>query len=160
MLVAFFESIRYVGHLLPLSFLRVFVGYYYLHSAITRFQSDFLLRPRIAEQIAEWLPQSQAPNWYKMWISGSLITHWKVLAILILGFELCVGISYVIGYVVRPVAFLGILLCLQFLYISSPHMQDFYKTLMAVHIMFSWVGAGRCLGVDYFFYKRRRGFWW
>lgn len=30
MLVAFLESIKYTGHLLPVVFLRVFLGYYYL----------------------------------------------------------------------------------------------------------------------------------
>ena len=38
--------------------------------------------------------------------------------------------------------------------------EDFYKTILAVHVMMAWVGAGRCLGFDYYFFKRRRGIWW
>jgi thiosulfate dehydrogenase (quinone) large subunit len=159
MLVAFFESIKYVGHLLPISFLRIFLGYYYLQQALMKYQSDFLMRPRIAEQIAEWLPASHAPDWYKMFINY-LLPNWSALAFTIMAFEFAVAISYIIGYVVRPVALIGAFLSLNMLFISGPGMEDFYKTYLAIHIMMAWVGAGRCLGLDYFFYKRRRGIWW
>lgn len=160
MIVAFFESIKYVGHLLPVSFLRVFLGYYYLQGALQKYKGDFLIRPRIAEQISEWLPLSQAPNWYKLLITNHMIPYWKTLAFILIGVELAIAISYIVGYVVRPIAFLGAVLCLNMLFISGPQLQDFFKTLLAIHIMMAWVGAGRCLGVDYFFYKRRRGIWW
>jgi thiosulfate dehydrogenase [quinone] large subunit len=159
MLVAFFESIKYVGHLLPLSFLRVFLGYYYLQMGLAKYRSDFLVRPRIAEQIAEWLPASHAPEWYKV-IINYLLPNWSALAFTLMALEFTVAISYIIGYVVRPVALIGAFLCLNMLFISGPGMEDFFKTLLAIHVMMAWVGAGRCLGFDYFFYKRRRGIWW
>jgi thiosulfate dehydrogenase [quinone] large subunit len=46
------------------------------------------------------------------------------------------------------------------LFISGPASEDFYKTILAIHLILAWVGAGRCLGFDYYFFKRRRGFWW
>ncbi len=159
MLVAFFESIKYVGHLLPISFLRIFLGYYYLQQALLKYQGDFLLRPRIAEQIAEWLPASHAPEWYKGLINY-LLPQWSTLAFAVMALEFTIAISYIIGYVVRPVALIGAFLCLNMLFISGPTVEDFFKTLLAIHIMMAWVGAGRCLGLDYFFYKRRRGIWW
>lgn len=160
MLVAFFESVKYVGHLLPISFLRVFLGYYYLQQALLKFKGDFLTRPRIADQIAEWLPASHAPNWYKIFISAQIIPHWQTVAFIIVGLEFTIAVSYIAGYVVRPVALLGVLLCFNMLFFSGPMNEDLYKTFLAIHFIMAWVGAGRCLGFDYYFFKRRRGIWW
>ena len=160
MFLAFFESVKYVGHLLPISFLRVFLGYYYLEQALWKFRGDYLTKPRIAEQIAEWLPASHAPNWYKVFMSAQMIPNWQALAFVITGLEFAIAISYIAGYVVRPVALLGMLLCFNMLFISGPAMEDLYKTFLAIHLIMAWVGAGRCLGFDYYFFKRRRGIWW
>lgn len=160
MLVAFFESIKYSGHLVPVSFLRIFLGYYYLQGFLSKFNGDFLIRPRIAEMISHNLPTSHAPEWFKWILSTYMVGHWQGLAFVFVGLELAIAISYIIGYVVRPMALLAALLTLQMLYLSTPASQDFFKILLAVHIAFAWVGAGRCLGFDYYFFKRVRGFWW
>lgn len=136
------------------------MGSYYLEQALMKYNGDFLTRPRIADQIAEWLPASHAPNWYKIFVSAQVIPHWQTVAFVILGLEFAVAISYILGYVVRPMALIGVLLCLNMLFISGPGNEDFYKTILAVHVMMAWVGAGRCLGFDYYFFKRRRGVWW
>ncbi len=160
MFIAFFESVKYVGHLLPISFLRIFLGYYYLEHAMLKYQGDFLTRPRIADQMAEWLPSSHAPNWFKLFASNQMIPHWQTVAFIVLGLEFAIAISYIAGYVVRPVAVLGVLLCMMMLFISGPASEDFFKTFLAIHLILGWVGAGRCLGFDYYFFKRRRGLWW
>jgi DoxX. len=160
MFVSFFESVKYVGHLLPISFLRIFLGYYYLETALVKYRGDFLTRPRIADQIAEWLPASHAPNWYKIFVSSQMIPNWQVIAFIILGLEFAIAISYILGYVVRPMALIAVLLCFNLLFISGPGSEDLFKTFLAIHFMMAWVGAGRCLGFDYYFFKRRRGIWW
>ncbi|MGZ3769200.1 MAG: DoxX family membrane protein [Bdellovibrio sp.] len=160
MLVAFFESVKYVGHLLPISFLRIFLGYYYLDHALAKFRGDFLSRPHIADQMAEWVPSSHAPSWFKIFASSQMIPNWQTVAFIILGLEFAIAVSYIIGYVVRPVALLAVLLCFMMLFISGPGMEDLYKTFLAIHLILAWVGAGRCLGFDYYFFKRRRGLWW
>lgn len=160
MFLAFLESVKYVGHLLPISFLRIFLGYYYLQHALERMGSDFLERPRIAEQISEWLPLSEAPLWYKVFISQTAVPYWQFIAFAYIGIELIIAFSYIIGYVVRPVALLAAFFSLNLLFISSPQSEELLKTFIAIHIILAWIGAGRCLGVDYYFYKRRRGLWW
>lgn len=160
MFIAFFESVKYVGHLLPISFLRIFLGYYYLEHAMLKYQGDFLTRPRIADQMAEWLPASHAPNWFKLFASNQMIPHWQTVAFIVLGLEFTIAISYIAGYVVRPVAVLGVVLCTMMLFISGPASEDLFKTFLAIHLILGWVGAGRCLGFDYYFFKRRRGLWW
>lgn len=160
MFIAFFESVKYVGHLLPISFLRIFLGYYYLEHAMLKYQGDFLTRPRIADQMAEWLPSSHAPDWFKLFASNQMIPHWQTVAFIVLGLEFAIAISYIVGYVVRPVAVVGVLLCMMMLFVSGPASEDLFKTFLAIHLILGWVGAGRCLGFDYYFFKRRRGLWW
>lgn len=160
MLVAFFESIKYSGHLVPVSFLRIFVGYYYLQVFFTKFSGDFLIRPRIAEMISQNLIASQAPEWLKWILNTYMVIHWQGFAFSLLAIELAIAISYIIGYVVRPVALLAAFMTILMLYLSPSASQDFLKILLATHFAFAWLGAGRCLGLDYYFFKRVRGMWW
>lgn len=160
MFLAFFESMKYVGHLIPLAFLRVFLGFYYLQQALIKYRTDFLQRPHIAEQLSEWVPASHAPTWYKLLVNTYFIPHWQTVAFIVTGLEFAIAISYILGYVVRPVALLAMLLCLNMFFIGGPQAEDFFKTFFAIHLMMAWVGAGRCLGFDYYFYKRQRGIWW
>mgnify|MGYP001481609656 CR=1 FL=1 len=160
MLAAFFESVKYVGHLVPLSFLRVFLGYTYLQMALIKFNSDYLTRPRLAGEIAEVLPTLQAPFWYKNLIETLFIPHWQTFAFIIMGLEFAIAISYLLGYVVRPVAILAALLALNQLVLLGPQYDELSRLLIAIHLLLAWIGAGRCLGFDYYFFKRRRGIWW
>src|SRR6476620_8100499 len=112
MLVAFFESVKYTGHLVAISFLRIFLGYYYLQGFLAKFNGDFLVRPRIAEMISHNLPASHAPEWIKWILSTYMVGHWQGLAFTVLGVELAIAISYIIGYVVRPVALMAAVLTL------------------------------------------------
>lgn len=160
MLVAFFESIKYSGHLVPISFLRIFVGYYYLQSFFAKFSGDFLVRPRVAELISQNLVNSQAPEWLKWILNTYMVTHWQGFAFTLLAVELALAVSYIIGYVVRPTALLGVMMTVLMVYLSPANAQDFLKILIATHLAFAWVGAGRCLGVDYYYFKRVRGIWW
>lgn len=160
MLVAFLESIKYTGHLLPVVFLRVFLGYYFLLQALGKYQGDFLTRPRIAEAISEFLPASSAPDWYKLVVTTWFIPHWQTLAFVIVGVEFAVAVSYLFGYVVRPLAIVAALYGLQMHYISPPGFDQLQITFVGIHLTLAWIGAGRCVGVDYYFYKRRRGIWW
>jgi thiosulfate dehydrogenase [quinone] large subunit len=158
-IVAFFESIKYVGHLFPLAFLRVFVGYFYLNQALLKYNGDFLTHPRIAEIISAGLAQSAAPSWYQDFLMQVAIPHWKVFSGVIVVLELLLGLSYLLGYLVRPMAMVGVLLG-WFYFSVYPGHEVLYKTLIAVHITLAWLAAGRCLGFDYYFYKRNRGIWW
>ena len=160
MLISFFESFKYVGHIFPISLLRIYLGYYFFQSALLKYQSDFLIRPKIAGQMSEWLPSSPSAEWYKYLIENLFIPHWQILALTILALEAAIAISYLLGYLVRPMAVIAFLLALNTPLLFGPTDLNFYRILMVVHLVLAWVGAGRCLGVDYYFYKRRRGIWW
>lgn len=161
MLIAFVESIRYVGHLLPVAFLRVFLGYYYFNQALLNLHGDFLTHAYLAEDIRGFLPRSPAPEWYKTALETIVIPNWQFFAIAITVAQALVGLSYILGYMVRPFSLVGILLGLNLMLSLGPHQSELQTTFMLIlHFTLGWLGAGRCLGLDYYFFKRRRGIWW
>jgi thiosulfate dehydrogenase (quinone) large subunit len=159
-LVSFFESVKYVGHLFPIALLRVYLGYFYVNQAVARYGSDFLSQPRLAEDASHWLPRSPAPEWFKTLAHDWLVPNWQAAAYAITAGEALIGISFILGYLVRPFSLLGILLSLLLLWTNDPDALHFYQGTIAVHIVLAWLGAGRCLGMDYYFYKKHRGIWW
>jgi thiosulfate dehydrogenase [quinone] large subunit len=160
MFASFFESVKYVGHLLPISFLRVFLGYYYFQQALSAYQGDFLMRPRLAAMVSEALPTLSVPQWYRSFLENMVVPHWQIFAFIILGLQFAIAISYLLGYVVRPMALMGMAISLFYLVLSNHPADDLFRTFIAIHFVMAWVGAGRCLGIDYYFFKRRRGVWW
>jgi thiosulfate dehydrogenase [quinone] large subunit len=118
MILAFLDSIKYSGHLLPMVFLRVYLGNYYLLQGLSQYRGDFLNRPRLAEQISEFLPLSSAPEWYKFFLITWGVPHWQSLAFFVTGMNFVIAASYLVGYVVRPVALIAAILSLQMYYIS------------------------------------------
>lgn len=163
MLVAFVESIKYVGHLLPVAFLRVFLGYYYFNQAIAQLHSDFIQHAYLAEDVRAYLPRSTAPDWYKGFLETIVIPNWQIFAVVIVVTHLAIGLSYILGYLVRPMSFLAIFLGVNLiLALGVSHQMSELQTtfVLVIHFTLGWLGAGRCLGLDYYFYKRRRGLWW
>lgn len=160
MLQAYFESLKYVGHLLPISFLRIFLGYFYLQQAFKDWQVHVVGNSMVSDLLVEALNKTQMPFWYRFFLTEHLMSHWPFYAFVLVGIQVIIGLSYLIGYVVRPSSILGFLLCLNYLAVSHPSQEFFFKLMIACHILLAWVGAGRCLGLDYYFYKRYRGIWW
>lgn len=160
MLVTFFESIKHVGHLFPVVILRIFMGFYFLNTAIANFNGAFLNRPLLAEMIRDWSPASTAPLWYKGLLDAIVLPQWQLVAYCIVYLQFVIGFSYIFGFFVRPVSVLGFLLAWNFIYWTPVEMQDFYRLQMAAFTVLCLIGAGRCLGIDSYFYKRNRGVWW
>jgi thiosulfate dehydrogenase [quinone] large subunit len=160
MFVAFFESLKYVGHLYPIAFLRIFMGYYFLNMAMARLGGEFLRQPRLAAVIMDNLPESHLPTWYANFLQYVVVPNWQFFSYFITYCEFVIGISFLIGFLVRPTAILGSLLMLNFIFAGGDIATSLQQTFLALFIVLFWVGAGRCLGFDYFFYKRQRGLWW
>ncbi len=160
MFQAYFESLKYVGHLLPVSFLRIFLGYFYIEQAIKDWNSHVIGSSQVSDLLLEVVGKANMPYWYRLFLSEHLLPHWNIYAFILVGVQLVIGFSYVIGYVVRPTSVLAFIFCLNYLAISSSSHEFFFKLMIACHLFMAWVGAGRCLGIDYYFYKRYRGIWW
>ena len=160
MLVAYLESIKYVGHLFPVAVLRIYLGWCFLIEAWLRYQGDYLSQPRIVSAITEWGSASFAPDWYKDFLDQVVVPHWQIFAYCVVYFGFLVGLSFLLGFFVRPVAALAAIVTLNFVYNSSPEVVELHKLHVVLFLILAWLGAGRCLGLDYFFFKRDRGIWW
>lgn len=160
MLVTFFDSFRYVGHLFPISIFRIFIGYLFLNMGMDHFQSDFLHLSQLSFMIQQYLPTSQAPGWLQAILGDFVVTHWQIFSYLVISFEVIIGVSFILGFLVRPISLLALLLCYCFIYITDASTAELYKVFMFSFFTLAWVGAGRCLGMDYYFFKRHRGIWW
>jgi thiosulfate dehydrogenase [quinone] large subunit len=160
MILAFFQSIKYVGHIVPLALFRIYFGYLILIKAIERSGNGFLEQPRLAAMVTEWLPLSSAPQWYKTLAEPMIVDQWQFFAWLVVFIEAVVGVSYILGFFVRPASLLGLLLALNMLFIVEPQEAETYQILVGLFLCMGWIGAGRCFGLDYYFFKRTRGLWW
>jgi thiosulfate dehydrogenase [quinone] large subunit len=160
MITAFFESIKYVGHVIPVAALRLYVGYYFVERAFERYQGDYLLYPRLASSIMEHMATSTAPSWYKWALEVYVVPNWQIFAYMVTYIEFLMGLSFLLGFLVRPTALVGLFLIGNVLYSATGAALDFNRLMFAVLFLFLWIGAGRCLGMDYFFYKRKRGLLW
>src|SRR6476469_1405788 len=96
MLQAYFESIKYVGHLLPVSFLRIFLGYFYLDLAVKDWKTYLSAGNSVSELFLEALNKPIMPGWYRILLSEQIIPHWNVIAFIVIGLQFAVGISYIL----------------------------------------------------------------
>ncbi len=155
-------SCRYSGLMFPVAFMRIYVGYDFLKSALEKIQSDFLVHPLMAAKITEWLPYSPAPQWYLNWLEIDIIPNenWKLLAFAVTYIEFAIGIAFLLGFLVRPFAILGMMLMIHYIGSQGSGLVAFYQLQTIIFLVLLWLGAGRCVGLDYYFYKRQRGFLW
>ena len=160
MIVAFFESVKYAGHLFPIAFLRIFVGYFYLQEASSKAQGEYLVQPQLAGMVNEWLNKGMLPQWYQNWLEAIVVPYWQVFAYLATVGQVLLGISFLAGFLVRPMALIAALISLNFVFMAESSQMGLHKMFFAVNVTLAWFGAGRCLGFDYFFFKRNRGIWW
>jgi thiosulfate dehydrogenase [quinone] large subunit len=160
MILSFLESIRYSGNLLPLSLLRIFLGYYFFSQGLTRIETNFLIEPHLAALVSQGLTTSTGPEWLKLFFESFVIPQWRLVAYVLVYCEFLIGISFLIGFLVRPVALVGLLISVLSFYSLGDPIREVYLLKIVLFVIMFWMGAGRCLGFDYFFYKRQRGLWW
>ena len=160
MLAAFLESTKFIAHLLPVSFLRIFFGYLYTQEALNHIALGWLDRPLISARLGALLPQVDLNPYARILIETIGIPFWQEVSFLVIAIELAVGISFLLGYLVRPLALLASLLVLGQMSIAGPDELVLLKIILVVQIFLAWIGAGRVLGLDYYFYKKDRGIWW
>ena len=104
MFVSFFESLRYVGHLLPIAFLRIYVGVYFLSEAFEHLSGNFLLLPELASSLSGWLLKVELPHWYLNILENIFLPNWQLFAYLITVIKLVIGVSFIFGFLVSPLS--------------------------------------------------------
>ncbi|MDB2425979.1 DoxX family membrane protein [bacterium] len=160
MLISFIESFKYSGHLISIALLRMYIGYHFLSNALTKMDSGFLTHPRLAAMINNWLPVHNPPGWYEYFFENVVVEHWELFSRIIYYLEFGIGVLLIVGFLVRPATVVAMFLTYLLMYISDVQLMELNILFMMVLLALSAVGAGRCLGFDYYFFKRYRGFWW
>lgn len=158
MFLAYLESVKYVGHLWPLALVRIVIGYHSLSLAVQRWQAGYLENAYISEKLN--LSEAMVSGFYFDLVKSVVQSQWLAATYMLIFAESLIGISYILGFGVRVTSLLGLVvashLYLFFEFASSP--GQVY--LIYIHLLFCLLGAGRCLGLDYYFYKSRRGLLW
>ncbi|MBE8162746.1 MAG: DoxX family membrane protein [Bdellovibrionaceae bacterium] len=160
MFYSFLESIKFTAHIFPLAIFRIGIGFYFLNQSMDKLNTNYLVTPRLARDLSELLSSSQASVNFKYFISEAVIPSWQFFAYLLFFLQLFIGFSFISGFLVRISSILGVVLCTFYLLIEVSSITPFFQILLLSFISMGFIGAGRCLGMDYFFYKRYNGWLW
>lgn len=160
MFTAFFESIKYVNHLIPLAFLRIYIGYLWFSLAFETYQTGLFSSQVFIEQYKSQEFIMNYPQWYQNIFESLVYPHWALVSSVIIALQLIVGVSFIIGFLVRPMSLVGLFFCFHMMSQGSHIYLEMYSVLSAVFFTMLIAGAGRCIGFDYYFFKRHRGLWW
>ena len=160
MISSFLESIKYVGHLWPVALIRIIFGYRYISLSMDRIHSGYLEHAYINEYFNLNGPIFPIPDFYFNFFKNLVQSQWLAMTFIFIGLEILIGISYILGFGVRLFALFGLLL--------SSHIYLFFNIqygtgqiyIFYLHLLFLLIGAGRCLGIDYYYFKSRRGLFW
>ena len=160
MIVAYLESIKYVGHLWPVAIMRIIFGYQYIGMVVQRLQLGYLEHAHISERLQLSSDHIAAPGIYYELFKSLVQSQWLFMTYVLVISEILIGISYIVGGCVRFTALLGMWLSMHiYLFFDLPTSPG-QLYLFFIHFLFLLLGAGRCLGIDYYFYKSRRGILW
>jgi thiosulfate dehydrogenase (quinone) large subunit len=160
MILSVLESIKYMGHLWPLTLLRVYLGWSYLNVGIERIHQGYFSEAYLNESIRIGLQDHRAPDWYAFFLESFVQQNWKLFAYGLTSFEIAIGLSLLFGFLVRPMTLVAVLLSLHSVWALGSSSANYYQLLIFVHSVLFLLGAGRCLGLDYYFFRTRRGLWW
>ncbi len=160
MLASFFESIKYVGHMWPVALIRIVVGYQYLSLLSARLQKGYLEHAYISEQLNLSEAHVLASGLYFELFKSLIQSQWLVMTYVLLTIEGLIGVSYVLGLGVRITSLLGVFLSLHIFLYFELVVGSGQIYLLYIHLLFFLIGAGRCLGLDYYLFKSRRGLLW
>ncbi len=160
MILAYIESFKYVGHLWPITFLRWVIGWQYFRMAMNHIHSQFLSHPYLSEQLRMKMEGVGLIHGYLRFWEVLVQENWLVVSYVIVATELLIGASYFLGYLVRPVSLWAAFVSLHLYWLVEAQGDMSQLFACYIHLTFCLLGAGRCLGLDYYFYKSRRGLLW
>ncbi len=141
---------RWSGHLPGVALLvaRIYVGYWFLLTGLTKLQRGFLaggaLLPQL-QRFAEGTPHT----WYRAWLTTVVIPHEHIFAVLTSVGETLTGAALLLGALTRFSATAGIFMVANYLFAkgwpnpAAAHDKDFLVLLLVLLI-----GGGAYCGVD------------
>jgi thiosulfate dehydrogenase [quinone] large subunit len=145
-LVNNFKQSTYLGYL---AILRVFVGYHFLNSAWNKlFRDVFLHGHALSARLLG--PVANDPSaLHRAFIEGFVLQHAAFFSYFIPLGEVAIGISLVLGCLVRVSASFGAFLNLNILFaIATGAQVGLNRIFIVLNLIFVFSSAGRALGLD------------
>jgi uncharacterized membrane protein YphA (DoxX/SURF4 family) len=142
-----FKEPTYLGYLtLP----RIVMGAFFLQVGIAKLSPKFLSGEQLATQLSR--AASDPILWHRDFILQTVIPHAHAFAYLVCFGEIAIGVSFILGLLVRPSALFALLDNLNIYFaiaISNGGAQAGLNLIyMALEIVFLFASAGRALGID------------
>ena len=160
MLVAYLESIKYVGHMWPVALVRLVFGYKYVCLAVDQVQIGYLEHAYVSEYFNLDGAPSFIPAFYFELFRNLIQSQWLAITYVFISLEILIGVSYIVGFCVRPIGILGMIFSFHIFLFFDIQYAAGQLYMFYIHLLFCLLGAGRCLGLDYYFFKSRRGIFW
>jgi NADH dehydrogenase len=154
--------------------LRLAVGAGFVYQGYEKVQDEYLKpidpedterSPALKDRLARWMlhkstiytPEGEVMRevrmfrWYQQFLEQAVLENVAVFSTLVAVGELAVGGLLILGFLVRAASFVGIVLCLNYLFVTwhllfpYPHLNILCVVILLV---FALASAGRCLGID------------
>lgn len=142
-----------------LVFPRLYMGYMFLTGGWKKLVEMGLLKPgTLDEMLGKMGANAFHLPWYQHFIDSVVLPHGQVFGYLVTFGELALGISLLLGLMVRFSAVVGMFMTLNFFLASgSPLAAMFFFTLLTMCL----AAAGRSLGLDAYLHRAfpRMPFW-
>ena len=137
--------------LLYLAILRIMVGYHFLDVAWAKLSRGFLNGDDLPAQLLKTVAKDPI-GWHRDFIVGFILPHSVFFSYLVPLGELAIGISLVLGCLVRISSSFGAFHNLNILFAialpGSGAQTAVNEIFIILHLMFVFASAGRVLGVD------------
>ena len=136
---------------LPISVLRIYVGYYMLAQGIRKYLRDFPKGDWIGRQIGDIATLDVYP-WYRSFLQNYVVPHSELFGYLVMIGEITVGACLLLGFFTRFSACIGLFMLIN--YYLGPGMarggaplaqQQTFIIALAVFVL---ANPGRTLGLD------------
>ena len=139
MLASFLESIKYVGHMYPVAFVRIVLGYQSLAMVVSRVNTGYLENAYISDRL-NLSSGGEASGLYFDLFKSLIQGQWLMMTYVLIIFEVIIGCSYVVGFGVRVASLLGMLLscCICIFFLVFNPVQGKFICSIFICCFFFW----------------------
>jgi thiosulfate dehydrogenase [quinone] large subunit len=140
-----FKQNTYLGYL---AILRIFVGYHFLSVSIPKLTGDFLKGEALPEEMLKSIAKDPFA-WHRAFMLGIVIPHAHFFSYLVAFGETAIGISLVVGCLVRISSLFGAMHNFNILLaIAAGAQVGLNRIFIVLHLIFVLSSAGLALGLD------------
>lgn len=143
-----FKQSTYLGYL---ALLRILVGCLFLLVAWPKVSGRFVNGQALPQQLLSGV-QKDPLGWHRAFIESFVIPHAHFFTYLVIAGELSIGISLVVGLLVRISSLFGAFYNFNILfsvaYAAGGGTVNYNRVLILLHLIFVSASAGRSLGFD------------